>query len=325
MSLEKLIFIWMLLITLYSCELFTESNEKIKDYEDNVDISSFTIENYPKVDGSTSALPLQRVLACKIFDVNYIWFDGFDEYKYIFSNDEDSTKTDEVNLVNNIWHNGTHESYVNLIQKNADIIIVAREPAKDELSLASANNVEISTTAIALDAFVFILNTENPINNLSAEQIIGIYSGAIVNWNSLGGKIAAINPYQRNKYSGSQELMELLVMKETPMVDSPELLLFSMMGPINKLSTDPNGIAYTVYFFNGFMAPRDNIKICEINGVYPEPKSLSDGSYNYTTKVYVAVRSEIKEGSPEFLLWKWLQTKAGQITIGESGYIPYLD
>jgi phosphate transport system substrate-binding protein len=316
------IFLSGLLIIFSGCNFFTESEGN----EDYVDVSNFSIENYPRVDGSTSCHPLQIVIACEILDVDYQWFEGFDGMLRAWPSDNDPAKDDAEEFISGIHHSGTHGSYVNLITDSVDIILVARSPSQDELALADSLIIDIHIQAIALDAFVFILNTQNPVNNLTIEQIKGIYTGAVINWSDVGGDNAAINPYQRNKNSGSQELMETLVMQGLPMVNVLDLMILeSMMGPINRLTEDPHGIGYTVYFFNNFMAPRNKIKMCAVNGVYPDPTSISNGSYIYTTKVYVAIRSEIDHNSTAFLLWKWLQTQSGQKTVGHSGYIHYLE
>ena len=120
--------------------------------------------------------------------------------------------------------------------------------------------------------------------------------------------------------------MESLVMIGLPMVEAPDLLVLgSMMGPINRLNEDPYGLGYTVYFFNNYMAPRNQIKLCSVNGIFPDPQSISSGSYIYTTMVYVAIRSTLDVDGTAFTLWKWLQTEIGQQTVGQSGYIPYLE
>jgi len=313
-----------LLIILFSCSLFTESDKKGIGDDEEVDISHFSIENYPRVDGSTSCHPLQRVIACEILDVDYRWYD-WDGMLRVWAFDDDPFKKAAEDYINNIQHSGTHGSYVNLINDSVDVIIAARLPSEDELALAAGLQVEILTEAIALDAFVFILNTQNPVNNLTIEQIRGIYSGVYTNWNDVGGINAAINPYQRNRNSGSQELMDALVMQGLQMVDAPQMVLNSMMGPINKLNEDPHGIGYTVYFFNTFMAPRDNIKLCAVNGVHPGLETISSGSYVFTAKVYTAIRSGTSSESTAYLLWKWLQTREGQKAVGLSGYVPYSD
>ena len=297
------------------------------DDSDNVivDVRHITVNNYPRVDGSTSAHPLQVVIACNILDVDYRWFEWFDGTLRAFPDYSDTTKTEINDFIGAIKHAGTHGSYVNLIADSADIILVARPPSSDELELADSLGITIETEAIALDAFVFILNTANPVNDLSVAQVQGIYTGNIKNWSDVGGPNALINPYLRERNSGSQELMEELVMKNLKMIDAPDMILFGMMGPINKLVTDPYGIGYTVYFFNNSMAPREAIKVCGINGIAPDPITIGNGSYIYTTRVYAAIRSNLDRNSTAYTVWEWLRTEAGQKVIAESGYVPFVD
>jgi len=314
------------LIFLYSgCNNSPTGSDDIQDGDDVVDVSHFSIENYPRVDGSTSTHPLQILIACKILGIPYEWGEWYDGTRRIQPLPSDPPKADILGYVEEIYHNGTHGSYVNLITDSADVILVAREPSDDEISLADSLGITIETKAIALDAFVFILNVNNQINSLTVEQIQGIYTGNITNWQDVGGVNAGINPYQRNKNSGSQELMDALVMKDLPMIDTPEMILLTMMGPIYKLNDDPYGIGYTVYFFGEYMAPRENIKFSWVNGVKPDPLSISTGSYIYTTKVYVAIRSHLETQSTAFTLWQWLSTQSGQNIVGESGYIPIVE
>jgi phosphate transport system substrate-binding protein len=291
--------------------------------EEVVDISVITKDNFPRVDGSTSTHPLMVLIACEILNVNYRWLPAFDGTMRVYPYDEDTTKQDIVQFIQGIRHYGTHESYVNLISDSADIIIAAREPSEDELNFADSMNVQLNITPVALDALVFILNKGNGVNNLTEDQIIKIYTGVIINWMEVGGNNAPINAYQREKNSGSQELIEKLVMRGLTMIEAPQMILYGMMGPINRLVDDQNGIGYTVYFFNTAMAPRDQIKMCAVNGIMPDQNSIRMRTYPYTAEVYAAIRSDLDQNSTAFLLWKWLQTIAGQNVIGESGYIPY--
>jgi phosphate transport system substrate-binding protein len=307
------------------CDFFTNINDNQEGPEEIVDVSHFSIENYPEVDGSTSAHPLQIVIACMILGVEYDWVESWDGTMRVWPKTNDPSKQNVVDYIRDIQHSGTHGSYVNLISDSVDVIIAAREPSQDELHLADSVGVTLNTQTIALDAFVFILNIENPVNNLTVDQIIGIYTGNITNWQELGGPNITINPYQREKNSGSQELMEALVMQGITMVDAPQMILYGMMGPINRLATDPYGIGYTVYFFNQFMAHREVIKICSINGIKPDFINISSGTYIYTTKVYAAIRSNLDNNSTAFSFWQWLQTKAGQKVVGSSGYIPFAE
>lgn len=72
------------------------------------------------------------------------------------------------------------------------------------------------------------------------------------------------------------------------------------------------------------MAPRDKIKLCNIDGIKPDPVSISTGKYIFTTPVYIAIRSDLETTSTAFILWQWLQSQGGQQIIAESGYVPIM-
>jgi len=263
------------------------------------------------------------LIACKILGVEYSWIPNwFDETYRIWPSPDE--KPDIAQFIrDSIIHNGTHESYTNLINRKADIIIVARTASDDEINLADSAGVKLKTTPIALDAFVFIVNVENPVNSLTVKEIQNIYTGNITYWNEVGGTNTEINPYQRNPNSGSQELMLSLVMKDLTMMDFPEMILFGMMGPINRITHDKNGLGYTVYFFEQFMAPNDSLKLLAVNGIIPEYNTLKKRIYIYTTDVYVVIREDLDWLSIAYQLYRWLLTDDGQSVVEESGYIPY--
>jgi phosphate transport system substrate-binding protein len=279
--------------------------------------------NYPKVDGSTSAHPLQAMIACRILGVEYSWMPSWFDETYRIWPSADEKPEIAAFIRDSIVHNGTHSSYVNLIKGKADLIIVARTASDDEMDIADSAGVTLTTTPIALDAFVFIVNTHNPVNSLTVEEIRDIYTGNITRWNEVGGRDAEINPYQRNPNSGSQELMLSLVMKDLAMMNYPEMILYGMMGPINQISHDWDGLGYTVYFFEQFMAPNDYLKLLAVNGVVPQRSTLKSREYTYTTEVFAVIRENLAPSTNAYLLYQWLMTEEGQDVVDECGYIPY--
>jgi phosphate transport system substrate-binding protein len=289
-----------------------------------IDISQITVQNYPRVDGSTSAHPLQVMLACQILQVPCHWNEGdmFDPTWRIFPDLEFMGSAEHVETIFGIQHNGTHDAYMNLIRGEADIILVARAPSQDELEAAQQRDVDLEVIPVALDAFVFLINTENPLEDLSLDSIRATYKGEITQWSELGGAEGEIHTYQRNRNSGSQELMEKLVMRGAPMVDSPDMILMGMMGPINAISDDPLGIGYSVYFYASFMYPHERIKLIAIDGVPPTSTTIADRSYSLTTEVYAVIRSDAPQQSMARLLLDWLLTDEGREAIGASGYVP---
>jgi phosphate transport system substrate-binding protein len=288
-----------------------------------------TVDTYPRVDGSTSAHPLAVLVACKLLNISYVWVDYYwvaGEAKDLVPNATTPEKEYiEENITAKVVHHGTHDAYVNLINGTTDLILVARSPSADELSLAQTKAVTLDVQAVALDAFIFLLNTNNTINSLTIEQIQQIYTGTITNWSTVGDMNGTINPYQREDNSGSQELMKSLVMKDLEMIDAPWMVLFGMMGPFNRLSTDRYGIGYSVYYFEEMMAPdelKENMKVCAINGTMPTYETIRTKTYLLTADVYVVIRTDLEQTSNAYKLRDWLLSAEGQAVVQESGYVP---
>ncbi len=280
-----------------------------------------SIQTYPRVDGSTSAEPLQVLIACKLLGVEYDWETHYDDSNRLRAKDPDKEET--VEFINStILHNGTHDAYVRLIEDQADLILVARQPSQDELALALTHNVALELDSVAQDAFVFIMNAANPVNGLTTSQVQEIYTGQLTNWNEVGGNDADINPYQRNANSGSQELMETLVMQDLNMIDAPDMILQGMMGPINQISMDEDGFGYSVYFYEQFMAPNEDLELCGVDGVVPSYDTIQSGAYRFATDVYVVVKQDLGPDTEAFKLKEWLFSKDGQNIVHESGYVP---
>jgi phosphate transport system substrate-binding protein len=95
-----------------------------------------------------------------------------------------------------------------------------------------------------------------------------------------------------------------------------------MMGPINAISSDPQGIGYSVYFYASFMLPDENVKLLGIEGVVPTSETIANREYSLGTEVYTVVRADMPTDSTAVMLRDWLLTADGQETVEESGYVP---
>ena len=116
--------------------------------------------------------------------------------------------------------------------------------------------------------------------------------------------------------------METPVMKDLEMIDAPDMILEGMVGPINMISDDREGIGYSVHFYEQFMAPNERLKMVAVDEVMPSYENIRARAYPYTTEVYTAIPSDLNESSPANDLWQWLATKQGQDAVRVSGYVP---
>ena len=314
-----------------------------------------TLDNLPRIDSSTSAQPLAMLTACKVAGESHWWHTLHDGSRRLMAGKNGEIgnriplkKKDRLQKIYQRVHtSGTHGAYVQLItcraakalpEAQTDFIFVAREPSTDELKLATEHGVELDVRPIAYDAFVFMVHADSPVNGLTLDKIRQIYTGKIKNWKEVGGKDAPIKAYQRNRNSGSQELMDKLVMKDLTMVPAPDMVSMSMMGPFNRLNNDPNGLGYTVYFYEKFMAPRRNPsfkrgqtqhkraqyvrKVLAIDGIVPNSETIRSGAYSLRTKVYIVTRKALDPNHRAVHLRNWLLGAEGRKVIIESGYVP---
>ena len=114
-----------------------------------------------------------------------------------------------------IQFSNTVYAYEKLIDGKVDIIFGAK-PSEEQIQMANDYGKKVILTPIGKEGFVFFVNEENSINELSSEQIRAIYSGEITNWNQVGGDDKSILAYQRPENSGSQTMMEYF-MGNTPL------------------------------------------------------------------------------------------------------------
>ena len=285
-----------------------------------IGIEDISFENYPRVNGSTSTVPLNYIVAAKLLGLEYEWLYGNVSIKNFWEFPE--------SFISKFRNSQTHGAIIDLIDNRSDLIVVARKMSADEKQYAYEAGVSLIETPIALDALDFIINTQNPVNSLTVEQIRNIYLGNITNWTEVGGKNEEIIPFIRNANSGSQEMMNEIVMNNADMPDwtvsyADEVTLGSMIMVYSELMANTNGICFTPHYYKEYMVIGfDNIKTLAINRIAPNKNSIKNKRYPFVANVYVSIRSDTDPNSMTYKLYEWLQSKSGKRVIEESGYVP---
>lgn len=275
-----------------------ESNEQ--DYE----YFSFTRENFPVMDGSTSMVPLAQAVASVLLG---------------------ESREAVADLTS---FNRTTQSYRNLADGYADILIVG-EPNAVVYDEFEEKGFEYEQTVIANDALVFVVNADNPVDSLTTEQLRGIYSGEITNWSELGGDDIPITAFQRNEGAGSQALMVKLVMKELEFMDAPSDYIIGSMGglmeAVKSYEDSPGAIGYSVYYYANDMRMAEGLKIISVDGVEPKPETIRSGEYPHISMYYSVIAADEPELSPARILHEWLSSEEGQRLMNSEGYVSVMD
>lgn len=257
-------------------------------------------DDYPVVDGSTATLPLSYLL-----------------YQRATGLDEDAAQSA-------IRHGKTTESFYALVEGRSDLLLVY-EPSRDAWDAAKESGVALEYKPIGLDAPVFLINDANPVESMSAQQVVDLYAGKITNWKEVGGDDLPIVAYQRVANSGSQVMVEAQVMKGTPMMDAPREYRPAEMGElidvISSYRNTADSIGYSVYYYVHNMYMQEGIKLLKIDGVEPTNDSIADGTYPWRQPFYAVIRADEPADSPARRLYDWLTTDEGRALIEEAGYV----
>ena len=130
----------------------------------------------------------------------------------------------------------------------------------------------LKETIVALDGIAIIVNPQNPVRDLSLEQIAKIYTGEITNWKDVGGEDAEIVLIGREAGSGTRDGFESIT--ETKDACQYRQELTSTGDVITTVSQNPNAIGYA-----SLAAIKDSVKALTVNGVAPTEATVKDGTY----------------------------------------------
>lgn len=255
-------------------------------------------ENLPRIDGAAALFPVYSAFVNAVYPNTTKLHDGIFEY------------------------NNTPDGYRLLAEKETDIFIGVY-PSDEQRAYAEENQTTFEYTPIGTEAFVFFVHKDNPITNLTTEQIKDIYSGKITNWKDVGGKNEKIAAFQRNEGSGSQSMLKRF-MGDTPITDAPTEMVNDLMAGIIEQVADykskTNSIGFSFRYYVEGIIKNPDIKMISIDGAAPTSENIRNGSYPILTPIYAVTYKENQNGNVYKLL-EWILSDEGQYIINETGYV----
>jgi len=285
---------------------------------------------FPAIDGSTVLLPMAAEFGWQFLDLsdgNTIRFFNFSTTHNAYlkligahgeNNNTEGTILEFINQIGDTYY------FKNYNFKKQPDIIFATSPSAAELAIAHNRGVALTIKPVCYDSFVFITHIDNPVDNLTAEQIRGIYSGQITNWSEVGGDDKEITAFQRNPGSGSQTAMEEIVMNGIKMMDAPIGWYIAAMGRlvefVAEYQNESNSIGYTFKYYVDRLYTNPKIKIIKIDDVEPNDNNVRNQTYPFVAPYNGVIRSADENGiGGKFL--DWMLSEEGQRSISQAGYV----
>lgn len=213
-----------------------------------------------------------------------------------------------------------------LISGTTDIANASRAIKAEELEAAHANGIEPLETVVARDAIAIIVHKDNPVSQLTLQQISDIYTGKLNNWAELGGEDRPIVRLSRETNSGTHVYFLETVLRmgdpaSTLLFDPRTLLLPSSEGITSEVRDNPNAIGY-----DGLGYVTEDVKIIAVAAtqadpyVLPSAASVSAGSYPISRDLYIYTNGQPQGALQAFVAWL-LSAPAQQIVL-DLGFVP---
>ena len=262
---------------------FDENSEAVM-----IESETKLIGDLPVIDGAAALYPLCSSFVHALYPKDSVEFDG-----------ENFTKDSKLQFTN------TRGAYKSVVDGVADVVICVK-PSEEQLAYAKEKGVELNLVPIGKEAFVFLVNADNPVSDLTKEQIRGIYSGKYTNWKQLGGDNKLISALQRNEGSGSQTAM-----------------INFMEGKEIKRDYDTflgSAIGFSFRFYVEGIVEDGGVKMLSVNGIYPNKENIRNESYPIVNELYAVYRKDNDNANIPILI-NWILSDEGQRIIEDTGYV----
>ncbi|MFA6378161.1 MAG: phosphate ABC transporter substrate-binding protein [Candidatus Omnitrophota bacterium] len=223
---------------------------------------------------------------------------------------------------------GSGTGIASLINGTCDIAMTSRTIKPKEIEFAKKRNVFPFELKVALDGLAVIVHPQNPIKELTIDQLAKIFSGKIVNWKEVGGEDKEIVILSREVNSGTHVYFKEHVLRHNDPSSQEEfapkaLLLSSSQAIADEVATNPSAIGY---YGMGYISKRQKaIAIAQDEkSVYVEPTvdNVTNQSYPISRPLYVYTNAEPQGFMKTFI--DFALSPEGQKVVLTSDFVPLI-
>jgi len=253
----------------------------------------------------------------------YITIKGSDTMVHLASAWAESFMTSHPDTDISVTGGGSGTGIAALLNGTTDICIASRTIKEKEVKLAKEKGLTPNEIATSRDGIAVVVNPENPINEMTLEQIAKIYTGVYTNWSEVGGPDQEIVILSRESSSGTYVFFQGHVMKKKDY--SPNAMLMpSTSAIIQSVSQDTWAIGYVGLGYGAQAA--DKVKMLAVKedsdspAVIPSVATVQDASYGIARALHFYTNGTPTGVTKEFI--DFVLSDAGQEIVLEAGYVP---
>jgi phosphate transport system substrate-binding protein len=237
-------------------------------------------------------------------------------------------QTEHPDVSLSVTGGGSGTGIAALVNGTVDIANASRAMTADEIKQAEANGITPVEFVVSRDAIAVVVNPENPVRQLTLQQISDIYSGKINTWSEVGGDNRPIVRLSRETNSGThvyflQTVIRLGDTKNRTLFSTDTLLLPSSEGIINEVRLNPNAIGYDGL---GYVPPDLMNSVIAVardtSGPYviPSITTVNDNSYPVARDLYMYTAGEPAGAIKDYI--NWILSGEAQAIVADLGFVP---
>jgi phosphate transport system substrate-binding protein len=213
-----------------------------------------------------------------------------------------------------------------LINGTVDIANSSRQIKPEEAQEAEERGIQPVEFVVARDAIAVIVHPDNPVGQLTLQQISDIYSGRINNWREVGGENRPIVRLSRETNSGThvyflETVLRLGDSDSDTLFSTDTLLLPSSEGIVYEVRQNPNAIGYDGL---GYVPP--DLKVIAVARqaggpfVLPSVEAVNDNSYPVARDLYMYTAGQPSGAVADYLAW--ILSPEAQPIVADLGFVP---
>lgn len=173
----------------------------------------------------------------------------------------------------------------------------------------------LTETVLAYDGIAMIVHPENPVSDLTLEQIAAIYTGEITNWNEVGGNDGEIVLIGREAGSGTRDGFESITGTEDACKYRQELT--STGDVITTVAGNPNAIGYA-----SLASIKNSVKAISVGGVAPSEATIKDGSYAVQRPFVLVTKTDAELSETAKKFFDYITSADANEIITSAGVVP---
>ena len=267
--------------------------------------------NYPRLSGDINLLPIYGAIARAVYGVQ-----NQDHQPPANHNDDTGDNADDPYSLNVVNYNWTLKQPMSqLVRNGCDIAFGDLAAAQELTALAVQEGREApELTPIAQEALAFFVHRDNPVEDLSLEQLRDIYAGKIRSWKDVGGPDTRIFAFQTDD-ERTQQALTNMVMRDRATIRP----LMDPTASVADYSNRPDSLGYAFFWRANKLFPQGEIRFLSIDGIAPTPENIRSGRYPLTFPLVMATRQSPDKEVRE--LMDWICGPEGQELIDRAGFV----